>query len=142
MYKVYIYRNSINGKVYIGSTKETINTRYCKGYKGRFKEALEEYGREKFTVDILMECKSKKEAEAKELAFIDLYDATNPDKGYNSTRHTKRIVKVKCVEKGMIFDSCSEAEYYYCGGHHLYAALDNPNRTYHGYHWVSIDEEE
>ena len=144
MYKIYIYRNSINGKVYIGSTKNSIARRYNSGYsyKGSFKEALETYGRDKFTVDILMECKTKREAETKEKEFIHIYDSTNPNKGYNDNDHTKRITKVKCVENDMIFDSFAEAEYYCCGGHNLYKVVDNPNRTYHGYHWVSVDEEE
>ena len=140
MYKIYIYRNIINGKVYVGSTKQSINERYSTGYKGKFREALIEYGREAFKVTILCECKNAKEAQERENHFIDAFDSIK--NGYNTLKAGghKRQQPVKCVETGMIFESCAAAEKYYGGGHKLCKVLDNPNRTYHGFHWISIDE--
>ena len=142
MYKVYMYRNSFNGMVYIGSTRLSLNQRLSNGYKGRFKEALDDYGIESFTRTILCLCETKEEAQLKEQKFIDLYDATNPKCGYNMLRAGghKRRQSVKCVEQDLTFNSLADAERFFGGGHKLYRVINNPNRTYHGYHWVSIDE--
>lgn len=64
---------------------------------------------------------------------IYLHDDVKP-KGH------KESIKVKCVETGMEFGSISAAQRFFKGHHKLSKALDNPNRTYHGYHWVRLDE--
>ena len=64
---IYIHRNLINGKVYIGQTKTTLNARARKdgsGYKGCliFYNAIQKYGWENFCHAIL-EKSSEEEAD-------------------------------------------------------------------------------
>lgn len=81
-YKVYMLVFQ-NGKRYIGYTGEPdLNLRLVKGYchNENLRNALKCYD---FTIEILAENLSKKQAEAYERNYIFLYDTTNIEKGYN-----------------------------------------------------------
>ena len=67
------------------------------------------------------------------LQWID--KATNIKKEHNK--------KIKCVETGQVFNSQKEAADW-CGRSpsNLVYAKDNPNKTFGGYHWISILKEE
>ena len=86
-YKIYKY-TSPSGKVYIGQTCQTIANRARKNGE-RYKEcthfwrAIQKYGWENFTLDILEDNLNSQEANEKEAYYISLYDSTNPKKGYN-----------------------------------------------------------
>lgn len=87
-YKVYIHRNKINNKVYIGITSMKPEHRWesnGKGYKNNiyFARSIQKYGWENFEHIILYEGLTKKQAEEKEIELISFYDSTNRDKGYN-----------------------------------------------------------
>lgn len=89
MYKVYKYTSPSN-KVYIGITNGTLEKRARSngyGYKRctAFWRAIEKYGWESFTCEILAQDLSEEEAKRLEIYYIKLYDATNPEKGYNIT---------------------------------------------------------
>ena len=89
MYKVYKYISPSN-KVYIGITSKTLNERARyngSGYNGcpYFAKAINKYGWENFTSEILAQDLTKEEAERLEKYYIKLYDSTNPKKGYNIT---------------------------------------------------------
>ena len=86
-YKVYKYTSPSN-KVYIGITKTTRERREGKrgsGYKTcvKFYRAIQKYGIENFVYDILEDNLFPEDAFKKEIYYIDLYDSTNPMKGYN-----------------------------------------------------------
>ena len=89
-YCIYIHRNKINGKVYIGQTNNP-SRRWCSdgvAYKHNkhFYSAILKYGwKDGFDHEILCDSLTKEEADVKEKEFIELYEATNPDKGYNLT---------------------------------------------------------
>lgn len=89
-YSVYKHTNLINGKVYVGITRRNPKDRWGKnGYNYKtsgnihFSSAIEKYGWDNFSHEILLSGLSKKEAEDKEVELIALYQATNPNVGYN-----------------------------------------------------------
>lgn len=86
-YYIYIHKNKINGKVYIGQTKRRPEERWGQngnGYKTQmFYKAIQKYGWDNFEHIILEEVSSQEEANSQEEYFIKLFDSTNPDKGYN-----------------------------------------------------------
>lgn len=89
-YCVYIHRNNINNKIYIGMTKD-VQTRWrnngiaYKPYGGvsHFWEAIQKYGWNNFSHEILENNLSKEQAELKEQMYIFLWDSRNRECGYN-----------------------------------------------------------
>lgn len=97
---VYKVTNNLNGKVYIGSSKDLIHR--MKQYKWgstsdkNYSETkrnvcidMRKYGFENFTFDILESGEKFKDKEyrlLRETYYILKHDSTNPDKGYNLTR--------------------------------------------------------
>lgn len=88
-YVIYMHRNKINGKVYIGQTCQNLNKRWQngKGYEKciLFYNAIQKYGFDGFDHEILFEVETKEEADEKEIEMIAYYDSTNRSKGYNLT---------------------------------------------------------
>ena len=90
---VYISKNVLNNKVYIGITKRSLKKRKYEhiysafyrlyNYSIRFYNSIRKYGVEAFEWNQLFECSSINELLVKEEYYISLYDSTNPDKGYN-----------------------------------------------------------
>lgn len=88
MYKVYMWVNTVNGKRYIGTTKDTLEKRAGKDgyhYQGspRFYAAIKFYGFASFKGYILEDGLTKDQAAAAEKRYIQMYDTMNLDKGYN-----------------------------------------------------------
>lgn len=89
-FKVYIHRNKINGKVYIGITCQKGERRWRNngyGYKSSkyFYSAILKYGWDNFETNILAENIDKQKAEDKERELIKYYNSTDKAKGYNIT---------------------------------------------------------
>ena len=83
-----VYKHtSPNGKVYIGITSQVPEKRWLNGwgYVGNvyFTKAIQKYGWDNFTHEILFDGMTKEEAEAKEIELIAQYDSTNRSRGYN-----------------------------------------------------------
>lgn len=78
---VYKITNNLNGKIYIGQHIPN-NKRYF-GSGPLIKTAIEKYGKDNFTKEILEECSDKGELNTCERKWIIKLDSTNPDKGYN-----------------------------------------------------------
>ena len=89
-YCVYMHKNKINQKVYIGITGQLPEKRWNngKGYlnQGCFGHAVKKYGFDNFEHIILYNNLTKEEAEELEIKTIALHDSTNKDKGYNIQR--------------------------------------------------------
>ena len=85
-YTVYMLTSPEN-KVYIGCTGQRVRKRWDngRGYKcsAAIREAIEKYGWESFRKTILCEKLPKELGEALEKWFVEYYDSTNPEKGYN-----------------------------------------------------------
>ena len=84
-----VYRHTTpSGKVYIGITSQTsLNRRWQNGSGYRtqtyFYRAIEKYGWESISHDVLFSGLTKEEAENKEIELIAKYQSTNPEYGYN-----------------------------------------------------------
>lgn len=88
-YCVYIHRNKINGKVYIGQTSLSLKRRWNNGlgYKRQsyFYSAIQKYGWNNFEHIILKDNLTLDEANYWESYYIKYYDSMNQEKGYNLT---------------------------------------------------------
>lgn len=87
-YKVYCHTNKINGKRYIGVTSKSLYGRSKangRGYSNSkyFANAIEKYGWESFSHEILKDNLTKDDASVWERYYIHLYETQDGDKGYN-----------------------------------------------------------
>ena len=101
-YTVYMHKNKINGKVYIGITKTKPKYRWNngKGYNNQyFKKAINKYGWNNFEHIILFEKLTQKEAEEKEIKLIAYYNSTQKDFGYNISKGGMVNNGVACKEE-------------------------------------------
>lgn len=84
--KYIVYKHtSPSGKVYIGITSLKPKARWQAGYKDckAFMNAINKYGWENITHEILASDLSKEDACNLEKMYISIYDSTNREKGYN-----------------------------------------------------------
>lgn len=93
-YSVYVHINTINNKVYVGTTsKVPAYKRWCiasgAGYRRnkRFYSDIQEYGWENFEHEIIAFNLTKDEASNMERILIEKLNSTNPDYGYNTESH-------------------------------------------------------
>lgn len=86
---IYMHKNKINGKVYIGQTiQDDPNKRWKNGHNYKtctfFARAIEKYGWNNFQHIILQQGNfSQEELNQKQQYYISFYNACNPQKGYN-----------------------------------------------------------
>ena len=89
MYTIYIHKNKINGKVYIGQTCQKPEKRWDngRGYETspRFYNAILKYGWDNFEHIILYTNLTLEEANQKEQELIKFYNSTDENFGYNIT---------------------------------------------------------
>ncbi len=84
-FTVYLHKNKINGKVYIGQTNNIKKRWAINAYKGstRFYNAILKYGWENFQHIIIKNNLSKEEANLEEIKLIKEYNSIDPQYGYN-----------------------------------------------------------
>lgn len=82
MYYIYKTTNHINGKQYIGQHKGSPTDAYL-GSGTAILKAIDKYGKENFSKEILCYCDTREEADEKEKYWINYYDAVNNDNFYN-----------------------------------------------------------
>lgn len=88
IYCVYMHTNKVNGKKYIGQTKQEPEKRFGNNglrYKGcsYFYSAIQKYGWDNFEHEIIASNLTSEEANKYEVKYIAYYETTNPQKGYN-----------------------------------------------------------
>lgn len=101
-YTVYMHKNKINGKVYIGITKQKPQYRWNdgNGYKKQlFYKAIQKYGWNNFEHYILFENLTKSEAEQKEIEFIKIYNSHCCKYGYNVLKDINKNKTEKNLRK-------------------------------------------
>ena len=88
---IYIAKNIINNKLYIGKTTKTLQKRIYQhvrsidyGSVSVFHLAIKKYGIENFCFDTLIECQSDDKLNMFEKFYIDAYKSKSPN-GYNLT---------------------------------------------------------
>ena len=105
MYTVYIHKNKINNKIYVGLTKQSPQQRWRDGGKGyksqkKFWRAIKKYGWDNFEHIIIQDKLNEKQASLLEQELIKLYDSINNgyniDLGGTTTNHSlETINKIK-----------------------------------------------
>lgn len=108
-YTVYMHKNKINNKVYIGITGQKPQYRWNdgNGYKNQlFYKAIKKYSWDNFEHIILFENLTKKEAECKEIELIKKYNSHCNKYGYNilddiNKHKTDRNLRKKVIKKEM-----------------------------------------
>lgn len=93
MYKCYKITNLINGKIYIGQTKKTLEQRLRthwysanKGSTYTLHKAIRKYGIENFKIELLFEFTTRLECDIKEIELIAENNSINKKIGYNSAK--------------------------------------------------------
>lgn len=102
IYTIYMHKNKINGKSYIGQTIQKPEQRWKNGagYKSctYFYNAIQKYGWDNFQHIILDQGEmTQKEADDKECFYIQQYDTLNPQKGYNIVNGGYRGISPKAT---------------------------------------------
>ena len=90
--KYYVYKitNKINGKVYIGLSKDPV-ARFSYHYrsrltiKTRLTQSMKKYGIENFEMTVLEEHDTKESVKDAEIRLISEHSSQDPAKGYNMT---------------------------------------------------------
>ena len=88
---IYLTTNTINNKIYIGQHKAT---QFEPNYKGSgyiIKDAFKKYGKDMFNVTLLEWCEDETALNDREIYWIDYYNSTNPNIGYNISSGGKAI---------------------------------------------------
>ena len=103
-YVIYMFKNKVNGKVYVGQTIRPARERilahiwYSENTKSKnhtyLHRAMHKYSVEKFDVKILERCINQQELDEREIYWIAYFDSTNPSKGYNIESGGKKGKKV------------------------------------------------
>ena len=85
---IYIIKNTINSKVYIGQTRTSVEQRWKEHLRHAqygdqlINRAMKKYGIDKFYIETLEIC-SIEVLNYREMYYIDLFDSTDKSKGYN-----------------------------------------------------------
>ena len=84
---VYKHTNKVNGKCYIGITSQDVRVRWNRGWGYQccphFWRAIQKYGWDAFSHEIVRDGLSKSEAEAWEVTLIAEHGSADPNRGYN-----------------------------------------------------------
>ena len=87
---VYKHTNIINGKVYIGITQQKVYDRWKNGkgysHNKHFSSAINKYGWDNFTHEVLIDNISKRVACLYEIYLINKYKSDNRNFGYNKSK--------------------------------------------------------
>lgn len=157
-YCIYCYTNSINGKKYIGQSKDISRRCHPSNYKGcdKFYHAIQKYGWKNFTRVILEDNLTIKQANELEQYYISLYNTIK--EGYNlksgglnceyseesikkmrDSCHSKR--KIICLETEQVYNSALEIEKTlgYANAN-IIACCKNKLITAYGYHWAYLED--
>src|ERR1700676_2962873 len=84
-YIIYILRNTINNKIYIGQTRRLLKKRlnnYTKNQPHIY-NAIKKYGKNNFYYEVLTVAHTQEITDYWEIYFIEKYNSTNLDIGFN-----------------------------------------------------------
>lgn len=127
-WKVYVHENKINGKRYVGITKQDANKRWRNGngYVGSeyFFRAINKYGWDGFEHSIILDGLSKEDAENIEIELIKKFNSNKRECGYNiqSGGNTSGTHSEETIEK--IKNAISGENHYLYGKHPSESTLE------------------
>lgn len=96
---IYKFTNLINQKIYIGQTRKQFRERLAhhiwqmNNNPSYFHKALSKYGLSNFDITILETCENPEDLNGLEIYWIDYYQSSDRNKGYNLTLDRKRYKK-------------------------------------------------
>ena len=101
---IYLYKNKLNGKVYIGQTTSSIEFRLKGHLRNKNKcpaidSALKKYGVENFEIKKIDEAESREELDKKEQYWIQYYHSNKREMGYNLTSGGEHYIANECTRK-------------------------------------------
>lgn len=103
IYTVYMHVNKVNGKAYVGCTRNNVKVRWGNGNgymnRGSFWDAIVKYGWDNFEHKIIANCLTKEEAFNLETNLILKYNTANPEFGYNGTYGAGANENQNCITK-------------------------------------------
>lgn len=148
---IYKITNTVNGMVYIGQTKGSLERRWSqhkaavhkKWARFKLQKAIEQFGAEAFTVEQIDCAETKEEANEKEMHWIKEYNSF--EHGYNSSIGGNNCgcdKKVVNVETGEVYGSMSKAAA--AVGVTTWAigqAIKNPTWKCAGFHWKLYEKQ-
>ena len=151
-YTVYKH-TSPSGKVYIGITSSPVNRRWQngKGYRQHryFNAAIQKYGWQNFTHEILFSNLSKYDACEKEKELIMLYNSTDRRFGYNQSTggesgacgvHPSQETMI-CIETGEMFFSVADASRSIGKSYtSVWNVVSGKRITAGGFHWKYLED--
>lgn len=85
--KIYLLMNRTNFKKYVGQTSRTLARRFwehANNLKYAIGQAMQKYGIENFTIELIEVCETRKQANEREKFWIAFHDCIAPN-GYNRT---------------------------------------------------------
>lgn len=151
IYKIYKITNAVNGKVYIGQTKDSLHRRFqghCWKSSGciKLKHAIQKYGKENFYIEEIDHAESVAEVNHKEVFWIDYYKSQDNRFGYNILqggvicKYNRK--KVMCLDTGEIYISATSAakDIGKCSGNLISEACIGRNITAYGMRWAFVDK--
>ncbi len=152
--RIYAITNLINGHKYVGQTTRDVNIRFHEHcYKGACKgihRAIEKYGKENFSINILednIEAEKLNEREAYWIEKLDTYY-----NGYNQTLGGDQVgynyKHIQIIENGYIVDSCQHLGRLFeqCGvlsdgfASEKFKKIVNTDKDIYGFHLVEVDD--
>jgi molybdopterin converting factor small subunit len=82
---IYILKNTVNSKVYVGQTWQSLKARWNCRYDCciYLNNAIEKYGKDKFYYELLAVASDQETANYLEQSYIEEYKSTNSEYGYN-----------------------------------------------------------
>lgn len=108
--KIYKITNNINGKIYIGQTKTSIERRFIshksaarRGINYILYKAIRKYGQENFKIELIEEVENNL-ANEREIYWIAKYGSTNNNIGYNSSIGGNIVNKHVSVSKEKVLE--------------------------------------
>lgn len=157
-YCIYCYTNNINGKKYIGQTKDVSKRCHKANYKNciKFYSAIEKYGYENFSFEILENNLTLEEANKKEEKYISFYNTV--EEGYNiksgglnniysqESKEKMRISnkskkRIRCIETNQEFESAKEIERILgFANSNIIACCKGKLHTAYGYTWEYMNQ--
>lgn len=108
--RIYIIRNTVNNKVYIGQTKVSLKLRFQNhlsaarnGKDYVIGKAIRKYGEENFYIELLEEC-TIEELNDREKYWISYFNSTDNKLGYNMSIGSNVIRTTKELDKDLVIN--------------------------------------
>jgi group I intron endonuclease len=92
IYQVYVIVNTLNGKMYVGSTQRNLKIRWQRhiakaneGVSGKLQKAIRKYGKDNFDIRIIETYPTKEAMFTGEIEYITYFNTYKSKYGYNDT---------------------------------------------------------